>query len=120
MGLNRLIKEWQAHRRLENEIAAMPVGEIAGMGLTRQDLRATARMPPEQIARMERMASVFGLPEGWQGADPALAADVSRTCANCSANSTCRHVMADLDDADLRELAGFCPNAGTYAAMTGA
>lgn len=111
----RLVAAWSDARRREAEIAAIAQSDLDGLGISRADLAAIAAMPDEQLARMERMAALFGVPEGALDATPGLRAEVARTCANCPENSLCRQEMAHGAVAEHAEM--FCPNAGTYAEL---
>ena len=103
--LSRLIPDNAQSR----EIASLPEGDLNAWGVSRAELSGLARMPHEQIVRMERMAELFGAE-----LDPAAEADVARTCAHCGANRQCRTA---LKEGAPKERMGFCPNVETFRSL---
>ncbi|NDU99969.1 DUF6455 family protein [Pseudoroseicyclus tamaricis] len=104
--LSRLIPEGAATRRAR-EIASLPEGDLAAWGVSRAELSGLARMPHEQIVRMERMAHVFGA----DSLRPEQQAEIARACAGCFAHGQCRGALAE--EAGPERM-GFCPNATTF------
>lgn len=96
--------------RLRDEISRIGPAELAALGLTRADLSDIAHMPAEQVERMRTMAAVHGADDALRGS-PVLQAEVSRTCAQCRANDTCRTALMEGVSA---EDCGFCPNHDTF------
>lgn len=118
MGLQGIFRHWHEMRRMAAEIAGIDEADLAGMGVTRAELLEFARMPPDQVARMERMAAIFGVLQGTLDHEPDLRNDILRRCIHCGAKATCASVL-DADDRVTAAECDFCPNAETYATLAG-
>lgn len=116
MGLQNFFHHWQDMRRIAAEIASIDDADLAGMGVTRAELLEFAEMPADQVARMERMAAIFGVVQRKLDLDPDLRNDIIRRCAHCATKATCEQVL-DGDDRVTAAECDFCPNAETYAAL---
>jgi uncharacterized protein YjiS (DUF1127 family) len=114
MSLHDRIQSWRDRREREREIARLTPQDIADLGLSRQDVLALARMPAEQVARMEEMARLHGVDPESLDAHRDLRIAVALTCAQCGENSRCRRAI---EDGLLAEEAGFCPNHETYRTL---
>jgi hypothetical protein len=110
------IKDVLHCRRAVREVDTLSERDLHELGLSRDEARAFARIPPEVTARVARMASVYGL-----GADdiqhdiPGYRALVA-ACATCGRAGECRDRLEDaarLTPADM----AFCPNAATFGRL---
>jgi uncharacterized protein YjiS (DUF1127 family) len=114
--LSRIRSGFDSRQPRVFELAAISDAELAAFGLSRADLAAVAEMPPEQVSRMEAMAGVFGVD---LGQNPQLRADVARHCAGCTAQSDCRHALADPEGPRPQDM-GFCPNGDLFTLVASA
>jgi hypothetical protein len=111
-----LLERWRAARALEAEIASVPADVFEAWDLSREEFRDIARMPAEQIARMERMAGLHGVVLAEFGRrEPERQAAIALTCARCAENRTCRAALSN--PTVTAEVVGFCPNSGTYRTL---
>lgn len=109
--MTRLRDLLRTRRERLRDLAHVLPAEIAALGLSRGEFRALALMPPEQVARMEAMASINGCKLARLDRERDLRLAVALTCAACASQSRCRGALqpgAPRGDTD------FCPNAGTY------
>jgi hypothetical protein len=104
------VRGWLAFRTLAADFGAEPDAGVWVPGPDRRDPAALTRMPAAQVARMERMAGVFGVA---LDAMPVLRAEVALSCAGCRAQDACRAALAADTTPDA---CGFCPNADRFAA----
>lgn len=116
MVLTHPLRAWREARALRAEVDAVPDSEVAGWGLTRDQFRDVALMPPARQARMEAMAAIHGLPPGRLAAEPEVLAQAALACARCREGALCRSMMED--GAEAAEM-GFCPNHAAYEALAG-
>lgn len=108
------LRAWRAARARRAETLAVPDAEIAAWGLSREEFRAVALMPEEQVRRMEAMALVHGVTPERLGAVPAARIQVAVACAGCRHNRPCREALSHR--AQPAEM-GFCPNHETFGAL---
>ena len=115
--LGKMVEGWRAGRA-RRAVAALPEQGLPDLGITRADLEAAARMDGDRIARMTAMAELHGIGRAQLAGDPRIGNDVARTCAHCPEDAACRAEFARPGGADPART-GFCPNAGTFRAMSG-
>lgn len=110
--IRALIERWQQLKTLD----ALTDRDLADLGMTRGQVEAFIRMPPDVPDRVARMAAIFGIPEAELKANHTEYLELLGTCAQCRDRGACALVLARGDIARPAE-AGFCPNAPAYAAL---
>ena len=108
--IRALIDRWQQLKTL-NELSDR---DLADLGMSRAQVEAFIRMPPDVPDRVIRMAAIFGIAEADLKADHAEYLELLGTCGPCRDRGACSLVLARGELARPSE-AAFCPNAGIYA-----
>ncbi|MCF1709180.1 hypothetical protein L0V05_10160 [Tabrizicola sp. J26] len=104
--------------RDQREIEALSDREVEDLGVTRDQLRAFARLPMDVPERLTAMAAIFGLSEADLKQNYADYLELLEVCAHCGARRQCAETLDSFATA-RPEACGFCPNAGTYAQKAG-
>ncbi|MBD1204897.1 MAG: DUF1127 domain-containing protein [Rhodobacteraceae bacterium] len=107
--IRALIDRWQQLKTLD----ALTDRDLADLGMTRGQVEAFIRMPPDVPDRVARMASIFGITDSDLKANHAAYLELLGTCAQCRDRGACSLVLARGDVARPSE-AAFCPNARLF------
>ncbi|MFZ1467734.1 MAG: hypothetical protein WAT09_02030 [Paracoccaceae bacterium] len=99
-----------------SEVDALTDREVADLSMTRSQLRAFAKMPPDVDQRVAAMGTIFGVPEADLKRDHFQWVDLLSTCGRCADRVACGHALANGDITKAAD-AGFCPNRGTFALL---
>ncbi len=111
MSLSERLDAWNERRELKRQLARVTAEEIDDLGLSRDEFRALALMPQEQVARMEEMARINGLDPARLDRGRDLQVAIGLTCAQCKDQRHCREALAT---GALAPETTFCPNVETY------
>ena len=111
MTLTERLGTWHEQRERHRELARITPQEMDDYGLSREEFRALALMPSEQVARLEEMARINGLDPAKLDRDRALQIATALTCTQCGEQGRCREAV---DGGALAPETAFCPNVGTY------
>ncbi len=104
--------------RDQREIDALSDREVEDLGLTRDQLRAFARVPMDVPERLVAMAAIFGQTEADVKRNYADYLELLEVCVRCGARQQCVETLDDFATA-RPDACGFCPNAGSYQRMAG-
>ena len=111
MTLTKRLGTWREQRERHRELAHITPQEMDDYGLSREEFRALALMPSEQVARLEEMARINGLDPDRLDRDRTLRIATALTCAQCQEQRHCRDAIAG---GALAPETTFCPNVETY------
>lgn len=112
--IRALVDRWREIK----EIDALTDRDLDDLGLSRAQVQAFARIPPDTPDRMAAMAANFGISADDLRRNHAEYLDLLGTCGTCHDRATCALVLAKREIARPSDCA-FCPNAHDFAAMTG-
>lgn len=104
--------------RDQREIDALSDREVEDLGLTRDQLRAFARVPMDVPERLVAMAAIFGLTEADVKRNYADYLELLEVCAQCGARRECAETLDHFTTAKPASC-GFCPNSTSYERMAG-
>lgn len=107
-----LIARWQELK----EIDALTDRDLDDLGMSREQVRAFARMPHDVPDRVLAMARIFGLSEAEVKADHARWLELLETCGHCGDRGACTLVL-ERGELTRPQECGFCLNAGSFAAQ---
>lgn len=98
------------------EIEKLTQHDLDDLGMTRDQLRAFARMPTDVPGRVQAMAAIFGLSEDDLKHNHAQWLELQQCCGHCQDRAACALVLERGELSRPRD-AAFCPNAAEFAQM---
>ena len=108
------IKALVDHWHQLNEVESMTDRDLDDLGMTRDQVEAFVRMPPDVPDRVAAMAAIFGLTETQIKADHDAYVDLLQTCGHCRERGACALVL-ERGDLSRPADAGFCKNKFAFA-----
>ncbi|MBK6468266.1 MAG: hypothetical protein IPL38_06515 [Rhodobacter sp.] len=110
--IKTLLHRWHDLR----EVEALTDLELDDLGMSRDQVRAFARLPADVADRVAAMGEIFGVPEAELKRDHAQWVDLLSICGRCADRGACAAVLAK-GEASQPADAGFCLNRGTFTAL---
>ena len=107
--IKTLMTRWQDAQ----EIDAMTARELDDLGMTRDQVLAFSRMPPDIADRITHMAAIFGLSDADLHRNQQDYRDILSTCSTCRDRAKCSHLLARGTDVWPSE-ASFCLNVEVF------
>jgi hypothetical protein len=107
--IKTLMTRWQDAQ----EIDAMTARELDDLGMTRDQVLAFSRMPPDIADRVTHMAAIFGLSAEEVQRNQQDYHAILSTCSTCRDRAQCSHLLARGTDVWPSE-ASFCLNAEVF------
>ena len=99
-----------------NEVDSLSDRDLADLGMSREQVRAFAQMPPDVGQRVTAMATIFGVPEADLKRDHSQWVELLSSCSRCGDRVACGQALAR-GEITRPEDAGFCPNRGTFTGL---
>jgi hypothetical protein len=110
--IRALIVRWHELK----EIEALSERDLDDLGMTRDQVRAFAAMPPDVPDRVAAMGAIFGLNPAELKANHALWLDLLETCGGCGDRGACGLVLAKGDLGRAADCS-FCRNRVTFEGL---